>query len=107
MLWEGLFAAAERERPARHSFLLLLATALGTSVDALAVGATLAFLDREIWTVALAIGLTTFGLATLGIMVGHAAGARVGRVAEVIGGVMLIGIGTAILVEHLGQAPPA
>jgi len=102
MLWEGLFRAAERERPARHSFALLAATALGTSVDALAVGATLAFLGVEIWTVALAIGATTFGLATLGIMIGHAAGARVGRVAEAVGGVVLIGIGTGILTQHLG-----
>ena len=52
--------------------------------------------------IALSIGFTTFVLTTLGMMIGSAVGARFGKLAEGLGGVLLIAIGTTILVEHLG-----
>ena len=68
---------------------------------AMAVGVGLAFLDVSIATVALAIGFATFAMVTLGVMVGRVLGNIAGRWAEAIGGVLLIGIGSIILYEHL------
>ncbi|RZJ95576.1 MAG: hypothetical protein EON88_10700 [Brevundimonas sp.] len=86
----------------RGGMLALVATAVGTSIDAAAVGVSLAFLGSHIWQVALGVGITTFVLATLGLLIGRQAGAKLGLWAERIGGVLLIGLGTKILLEHLG-----
>ncbi|RZJ00959.1 MAG: hypothetical protein EOP39_23835, partial [Rubrivivax sp.] len=59
------------------------------------------FLDVNILVVAAAIGLATFSMVTLGVMVGRLLGTIAGRWAEAIGGVLLIGIGSFILYEHL------
>lgn len=90
-----------QEKPVRHAFWLLALTGFATSVDAMVVGVGLAFLDVPIVPVALAIGCTTFAAVTLGVMLGRVLGAAAGRRAEVVGGLVLIGIGAAILVEHL------
>jgi putative Mn2+ efflux pump MntP len=74
---------------------------VSTSIDALAVGVGLAFVDIPIAVVAVVIGLCTFSMVTLGIMLGRVLGGMVGRHAEVIGGIILIGVGAAILHEHL------
>lgn len=100
MIWDSVWRPAEQERPKRHSFGLLLMTAIGTSIDAMAVGVTLAFLDAHILVTALAIGLATFVMATIGIMVGRIIGGKFGRIAEALGGLGLILIGTKILIEH-------
>ena len=88
-------------RPTRHSFWVLAATGLGTSMDAMAVGVGLAFLDVDIVPVAAAIGLTTLAMVTLGVMLGRVLGTIVGRRAEAVGGLILILIGVMILIEHL------
>ena len=89
------------EKPDRHSFWLLAVTAFGTSIDAMAVGVSLAFLDVNIAATAAAIGFTTLVMVTVGVMLGRVLGAVVGRRAEIVGGLLLIGIGCAILFEHL------
>ncbi len=103
MLLGALQAAdgEEEAKPARHGFWLLVATGFATSIDAMAVGVGLAFLDVSITTVALAIGFATFAMVTLGVMVGRLLGSIAGRWAEAVGGVLLIGIGSVILYEHL------
>ena len=85
----------------KDSFWSLAATGLATSIDAMAVGVGLAFLDVNIAVVALVIGLTTLVMVTLGIMLGRVLGSLAGKRAEIVGGLMLIGIGAAILYEHL------
>lgn len=85
----------------RRSAMALIATALGTSVDAMAVGVSLAFADVSIWVVALAVGLTTTAMATLGQLAGRHLGLRFGRIAEAAGGLALIVMGLAILLAHL------
>ncbi len=85
----------------KDGFWGLAATGLATSIDAMAVGVGLAFLDVNIVVVALVIGLTTLVMVTLGIMLGRILGSLAGKRAEIVGGLMLIGIGTAILYEHL------
>ena len=92
---------AQIDKPIRHGFWLLAITGFATSVDAMAVGVGLAFLDVNIVPVAAAIGLATFLMVTFGVMVGHFLGNIAGRWAEAIGGVLLIAIGSVILYEHL------
>jgi manganese efflux pump family protein len=89
----------------------LIATAIGTSIDAAAIGVGLAFADitatgpwgSNIWVIAAAIGLTTFACTTTGMLIGKRIGARFGKLAERVGGVALIVLGTLILLEHLGM----
>lgn len=103
MIWNGL--KPDHGEPAdeakRHGVVGLALTGLSTSIDALAVGVGLAFVDTPIAVVAVAIGLCTFTMVTLGIMLGRVLGEMVGRRAEVIGGVILIGVGAVILYEHV------
>jgi putative Mn2+ efflux pump MntP len=84
-----------------HSFWSLAATGFATSIDAMAVGVGLAFLEVNIGVVALVIGLTTLVMVTLGIMLGRVLGRLAGKRAEIGGGALLIAIGTTILYEHL------
>ncbi|MDN8618918.1 manganese efflux pump MntP [Variovorax ginsengisoli] len=95
---------AEVEKPSRHGFWLLAVPGFATSIDAIAVGVGLAFLSVNILPVAAAIGFTTFAMVAVGVMVGRVLGSVVGRWTEGLGGVLLIGIGAAILYEHLGAA---
>jgi putative Mn2+ efflux pump MntP len=105
MVHAGLSAPRpDVERPARHSLGVLMLTALATSIDALVVGVGLALLDASILTAAAAIGLATLVMVTIGVMLGRVLGALAGRRAELLGGLLLIGLGTAILVEHLRAA---
>ncbi|MDS1142001.1 manganese efflux pump MntP [Pusillimonas sp. SM2304] len=85
---------------ARHSFWLLAATGFATSIDAMAVGVSLAFIDNNILITAAAIGLATLLMVTLGVMVGRVIGIVAGKWAEILGGLALMGIGAAILYEH-------
>ncbi|WXL24926.1 manganese efflux pump MntP [Ectopseudomonas mendocina] len=89
------------QKPDQHSFWLLALTAVATSIDALAVGISLAFVDVNIWLAAAAIGIATTTMVTIGIMLGRILGDVVGKRAEIIGGLVLIGIGAAIMLEHL------
>ncbi|MBU1361280.1 MAG: manganese efflux pump MntP [Gammaproteobacteria bacterium] len=93
--------AEEAEKPTRHGFWLLAITGFATSIDAMAVGVGLAFLDENILPIAAAIGVATFVMVTLGVMVGRMLGNIAGRWAEALGGVLLIAIGATILYEHL------
>lgn len=94
-------AVADVEKPASHSFWILAMTGFATSIDAMAVGASLAFLNINIVPIAIAIGCATFVMVTLGVMVGRLLGRIAGRWAEGVGGLVLIGIGATILIEHL------
>ena len=92
----------DEEPQRRHGFWLLVTTAVATSLDAMAVGVGLAFLQVNIVVMALTIGAATTIMATSGMLLGRFLGAAIGKWAEILGGVVLIGIGTSILVEHLG-----
>ena len=79
----------------------MLPMAVATSIDALAVGVSFAFLNENIWTSAAVIGVTTFVLSYVGVKVGNIFGAKYKSKAELAGGIILILIGLKILVEHL------
>lgn len=84
------------------SFKAMLPLAVATSIDALAVGISFAFLGVDIVQAALLIGATTFVLSGVGIYVGNVFGAKYKSKAELLGGAVLILIGLKILLEHLG-----
>ncbi len=92
-------SAVKEDRLRLREILML---ALATSIDALAVGISFAFLKVEIISAVATIGLTTLLLSALGVVIGHRFGARYKNKATLAGGVILILIGTKILLEHLG-----
>ena len=84
------------------SFGTMLPLAVATSIDALAVGVTFAFLQVSILPAVCFIGATTFILSCIGIRIGHVFGLKYKSRAELFGGAVLILMGTKILLEHLG-----
>ena len=84
------------------SFKTMLPLAVATSIDALAVGITFAFLQVNIWGAVSLIAATTFVLSLIGVWVGNRFGSRFQTKAEIAGGVILVLIGLKILLEHLG-----
>ena len=80
----------------------MLPLAVATSIDALAVGVTFAFLQVNIFWAVLFIGVVTFLLSAVGVRVGHVFGVKYKSKAELAGGLILILMGTKILLEHLG-----
>lgn len=99
---EGDEEDAGEPKDARLDFKELLMLAIATSIDALAVGITFAFLGVNIVVAIAVIGVTTFVLSVAGVAVGHAFGARYEKGATIAGGIVLILIGCKILLEHLG-----
>ena len=94
-------AGVEDEANDSFSFKTMLPLALATSIDALAVGISFAFLGVDIVAAAVLIGVTTFVLSGAGIVVGNVFGAEYKSKAELAGGIVLILIGLKILLEHL------
>lgn len=85
------------------SFKTMLTMAVATSIDALAVGITLAMTGNvNIWLAVCLIGVTTFALSAAGVKIGSIFGDRFEKKAQVAGGVILILLGIKILLEHLG-----
>ena len=99
---EGDEEDADEPKDTRLDFKELLMLAIATSIDALAVGITFAFLGVNIVVAIAVIGVTTFVLSVMGVAVGHAFGARYEKGATIAGGIVLILIGCKILLEHLG-----
>lgn len=104
MLWEAYSAKAE-DPPRSEAELfgprVMFALAIATSIDALAVGITLPMLDAPFALSIATIGITTAVLCVGALYLGRRAGAVLGRRLDVLGGVILIGLGVKILVEHL------
>lgn len=80
----------------------MLILAVATSIDALSIGVTLAFIDVNIWVVVTSIGVVTFLFSLVGVLIGRRVGSILGNRAKVIGGLILIYLGVKILLEHLG-----
>jgi len=79
----------------------ILTLAVATSIDALAVGITFSVLNVSIWSASVIIGLVAFGFSIIGLYLGKGLGHLFGNRVEIFGGVVLIGIGVKVLVEHL------
>lgn len=102
MAWHGMMPERASAPDRRSSLGALVMAGIATSLDATAVGVSLAFVRIDIWTASLTIGAVTFAMCLFGFLLGRGAGARLGRLAEVLGGLGLIFVGARILVEHLG-----
>ena len=83
------------------SRLVLLTIAIGTSIDAFAVGISFAILSVQIWKAGILIGMVTFLASMTAIRIGKSAGERLGNKVEIIGGLILIAIGIKIFLEHI------
>ncbi|MFA7359638.1 MAG: manganese efflux pump MntP family protein [Candidatus Kapaibacterium sp.] len=90
---------SRKENPSKGRNLVILS--LATSIDALAVGFTFALLSVNIWYASATIGIITAALCAGGVWVGSRLGMRLGKIMEVVGGIILMVIGTKILIEHL------
>lgn len=101
MLWEGIRGDQEENREDPTRGLLLVTLSIATSIDALAVGLSMALLQVSVWLPSIIIGLVAGGLTTVGIRFGSQIGARYGRAAEIAGGLVLLGIGIRIVVVHV------
>lgn len=103
MVWES-FRKEDEEKEKKVDFtkgLLLLTLSIATSIDSLAVGLSFAFLELSIAQASLIIGLTTFVITVIALLIGKKVGKLIGERAELIGGLILIGIGLRILITHL------
>ena len=83
-------------------FKTMIVLAIATSIDALVVGITFAFLQVNIWISAAIIGIITLLISIVGVKIGNRFGNKYERKAETVGGLILIFIGVKILLEHLG-----
>jgi manganese efflux pump family protein len=102
MIWESFHDEDEKNAKQDISrWLTLLALSVATSIDALAVGLSYAFLNVDIILAVVTTGLTTFIITIFGHYVGNRVGPVAGKWAEITGGVILILIGMKILLEHL------
>lgn len=101
MLMSGLGRSSDKVIVNPRDEMTLLMLSLATSIDALAVGLSLAMLDVEILQPILIIGIVTMILSILGLQVGDRLGLRFGKAMRVAGGVILISIGIRILITHI------
>jgi putative Mn2+ efflux pump MntP len=101
MIVEGLKKTKDEESKDFNNTVILLTIALGTSIDAFAVGISFALLDVMIWKSGILIGVVTFFASMTAIRIGKSAGERLGNKVEIIGGLILIAIGLKIFLEHL------
>jgi len=100
MIYEGL-NKSENATVTELSTITLLTQSLATSIDAFVIGISFALLGWTILKPVLIIGVTTLVFSLIGLQVGQYLGKKAGKSATIIGGLVLIGIGTKILIEHL------
>ena len=91
----------ENPEPAPFTTKTMLVQAVATSIDALAVGLSLAALSMDIWSAAASIAVITFGCCVIGGFIGRKFGALLGDWAQIFGGLLLVGIGLKIWLEHM------
>lgn len=101
MIRESFHQDEDEDADASLTLKSILILAIATSIDALAVGISFAFLQVNIWMAITVIGITTFVLSFIAVYIGNRIGGMLEKYAGILGGVILIGIGLKILVEHL------
>lgn len=101
MLWEAFHEEDDASRADPTRGWMLVTLSLATSMDALAVGLIMAFMDVSVWFPSVVIGLVAAALTTIGIRFGARLGSGWGRRAEIAGGIILLAIGLHILYSHM------
>lgn len=100
-IYEAIWSDDDDDDAPNRTGVWLFITAIATSIDAMVVGVSLAFLEVNIWLAALMIGLATTTMATIGLYLGRQLGERFGKGAMIAGGLVLVAIGASILYSHL------
>jgi len=101
MIYEGIFNKDQQSKKTTFKIKVLILQSIATSIDAFAVGISFAFLDVDISEPIVIISLVTFIFSITGLILGKKMGQKLGHKAEIFGGLVLLGIGTKILIEHL------
>lgn len=101
MAWKGGHEEENETTRKQAGGIRLALTAVATSIDAMAVGVSLAVLHVGILPACVVIGVVTTSVATTGVLLGRQAGQRLGATAEALGGLVLIGVGALVLGQHL------
>ena len=101
MILESFSQSDENDESSDINFSSMVVLAIATSIDALAVGITFAFMDINIFSTVSLIGLITFVLTVIGVKIGNKFGNKYESKAKLLGGIILILIGVKILFEHL------
>lgn len=100
MIYEGLVKGEEDPKRDYSQLPELITVAVGTSIDAFAVGISFAFLNIGVWLSGIIVGVVTFLASMTAIRIGKSAGKRLGQKVELVGGLILIAIGVKIFLEH-------
>jgi len=100
MIYEGLVKGEEEPKRDYSQLPELITVAVGTSIDAFAVGISFAFLNIKVWFSGIIVGVVTFLASMIAIRIGKSAGKRLGQKVELVGGLILIAIGVKIFLEH-------
>jgi len=101
MIVEGIRRKQQDEIRDYTNASTLIAIAVGTSIDAFAIGISFALLDIIIWISGIIIGIVTFLASMTAIRIGKSAGERLGQKVEIIGGILLLAIGIKIFLDHM------
>ena len=101
MIWEGFKKPEMKKKFDPFNNLIILGLGLATSIDALVVGLSFGFLNENIIYPVIIIGLTTFIVTVIGLVIGGKLHKSVNIKLEILGGIVLIGIGIKILIQHI------
>lgn len=105
MIYESIHSETTKKELNPLNVYVLLTLSVATSIDALIVGISFAFVQNYIATLAISIGVVTFILSFIGVFIGNKFGNWFSNKVEIVGGLILIFIGAKILFEHLSQSP--
>jgi len=100
MIYDGI-KHAEATEPKELKLKIIIAQSIATSIDAFAIGISLAILNEAILIPIITIGATTFLFSFMGVQLGKMIGNKIGKSVGIFGGIVLIGIGTKIIIEHM------
>lgn len=101
MIYESIGSKEKQSSFNPMKIWVLIGISLATSIDALVVGVTFGFIEVKIISSVLIIGSVTFIISMLGILAGKTTSSKLGKKMEILGGIILIGIGVKILISHL------
>ena len=99
---KDVFSKNEDNFDDKVNFQVMFPLAVATSIDAFSIGITLAFLKVNLFVSVLIIGIITLCVTFIGVLIGNRFGLKYGKVAQVVGGIILILMGLKVLLEHLG-----
>ncbi|MBK3519916.1 manganese efflux pump MntP [Carboxylicivirga marina] len=101
LIYDGIIGSSDEMNSNPTKNMLLAGMAIATSIDAMILGIGFGLIEINIWLAMLIIGSTTFLFSTIGVFVGEKLGNKINKGIEIFGGIVLIGLGLKILLEHI------